>query len=497
MEVDVAKEFTNWVRKSQAADEKRCEEIKMFSAQIEKLNQEFQDVSKDLKRERVAARATQDEAETLKRRLEELQKSVEASSFVLVLIDADGDGYIFKDKYYQTVDGGRKAALDFRELIREYLKKEQPDMSNLPVMVKAFANGDGLSKLLVKGNIIKSPSSLTDFAKGFSQAYDTCDFVLVGSGKDRADVKIKGFFEQFVRNPTCSHVIFGACHDNGYVRVLEEYEQKVFANRVTLLRSFDTGKEFTGLKFPYIQMEKIFRTKPVSYHEPPALRQTLENANSATGSTWANLLSATGDTNGFSVSKKSKDLPSGSVLLNSAEQRIDTELPSRSQNAVNSWHQKTKKANMRYCRTFHLIPGSCDKNTCYSHGPLSEEEKLVFRHELRLERCYNGLQCRDPNCYFGHNCSCTDKRCKLLPEMHNVDTSSIHVSPGPMGYNNSVYKMISKVWAELFNGAQQIYLGFMLFYLIVYCRLESKNNQLRFESNIVEKNYHIILATTH
>lgn len=98
----------------------------------------------------------------------------------------------FKDEYYQTIDGGRQAALNFRESVRGYLKKEQPHLSSLPIVVKAFANGDGLSKLLAKDNIIKPPLSLIDFAKGFSQAYDTCDFVLVGSGKDRADVKIKG-----------------------------------------------------------------------------------------------------------------------------------------------------------------------------------------------------------------------------------------------------------------------------------------------------------------
>lgn len=98
----------------------------------------------------------------------------------------------FKDEYYQKVDGGRQAALDFREAVREYIGKKLPHLSSLPIIVKAYANGDGLSRLLVKANIINQPLSLIDFVKGFSQAYETCDFVLVGTGKDRADVKIKG-----------------------------------------------------------------------------------------------------------------------------------------------------------------------------------------------------------------------------------------------------------------------------------------------------------------
>lgn len=62
----------------------------------------------------------------------------------------------------------------------------------MPIMIKVFAKVDGLAQVLVKIKVIKSPGSLTNFAKGFSQACDGSDFVLVGSGKDRADEKIKG-----------------------------------------------------------------------------------------------------------------------------------------------------------------------------------------------------------------------------------------------------------------------------------------------------------------
>jgi hypothetical protein len=128
---------------------------------------------------------------------------------VLVLIDADADGYIvsifsakdqkmsphvfqFKGDYYKDIDGGRNAALDLEAAVREYLKSSHPDLSSMPIMIKAFANADGLAPLLVRAKLLKSPESLTSFAKGFSQARDASDFVLVGSGKDRADEKIKG-----------------------------------------------------------------------------------------------------------------------------------------------------------------------------------------------------------------------------------------------------------------------------------------------------------------
>jgi hypothetical protein len=244
-----------------------------------------------------------------------------------------------------------------------------------------------------------------------------------------------GVFEQFVRNPTCRHVIFGACHDNGYVRVLEKYEKNAVAERVTLLHSFDTGREFGSLKFQSTKMETIFRTEHVGHLKSPALamRQTLtqENVYVTTDSTWAARLGAAGGTNGVAVSRKIKDLPPGAVLLNAAGQRVDAELPQPPPEALNIWNHKIKKAKMRYCRMHHLHPRGCKGGCGYSHGPLSEEEKLVFRHDLRLERCHVGVECHDAKCFYGHNCSCGKQPCNFFPEMHNVDVTTVHVLPGP------------------------------------------------------------------
>jgi hypothetical protein len=98
----------------------------------------------------------------------------------------------FKDEYYLNPDGGRKAALDLEARVREYLETDKPDLATLPINIKAFANGNGLSKFLLHAKVVQSSSSLWDFVKGFSQAHARSDFVLVGNGKDRADEKVKG-----------------------------------------------------------------------------------------------------------------------------------------------------------------------------------------------------------------------------------------------------------------------------------------------------------------
>ncbi len=70
-----------------------------------------------------------------------------------------------------------------------------PSSAGLPVLVRAFASGEGLPYLLAKAGITKQADShdvLSSFTRSFSQADDMFDFVLVGKGKDRADHKLMG-----------------------------------------------------------------------------------------------------------------------------------------------------------------------------------------------------------------------------------------------------------------------------------------------------------------
>ena len=82
--------------------------------------------------------------------------------------------------------------MDLQARVKEFLGEAKPDLVRLPIIIKAFANADGMSKFLLNTKMIRSPSLLWDFAKGFSQAHALSDFVLVGNGKDRADKKVKG-----------------------------------------------------------------------------------------------------------------------------------------------------------------------------------------------------------------------------------------------------------------------------------------------------------------
>ncbi|SCB65007.1 unnamed protein product [Fusarium graminearum] len=173
------------------AEEGQVARLQALSCQIQELVGKYDDAVRDLESERVARRFTQQDADESRAKYEELQQSMERSSFVLVLIDADADSYIFKDEYYAASEGGTKASLDLRDRVRSFLQANRPDLSDYPIIIKAYANEAGLSHFLVSSGMIKAPRDLVEFAKDFTQASEYTDFLLVGSGKDRADKKIQ------------------------------------------------------------------------------------------------------------------------------------------------------------------------------------------------------------------------------------------------------------------------------------------------------------------
>lgn len=239
-----------------------------------------------------------------------------------------------------------------------------------------------------------------------------------------------GIFEQFIANPTCRHVIFGACHDNGYVRLLERHQNTDAAARVTLLRPFETGKEFAGLTgFQSMRLETVFRSAAVfTRNSPPPAHRKLSAEAQGGGSPPRNPWVTPHPKSPRSVvSRKAEDLPANAIYVNAANQRLDSELPATSPDIVRIWEHKVNTAGMRYCRKYHLQAGRCPGKCGYSHGPLTPGEVLVFRHKVRQEPCHARQPCQDASCFYGHHCSCARPSCKFSAEMHRVDESSVSI----------------------------------------------------------------------
>lgn len=149
------------------------------------------DLQGDLESERTSRQQFQHRTRDLETKLCTLQTSVNKSAFVLVLIDADHDGYTFNDDYItRGADGGQSAARELQKDIQTQLHARGID-ENVLIVVRAFANTEAVSKTLGESGFRDPTVKMARFIQGFNQV-KFCDFVSVGSGKDRADEKIKG-----------------------------------------------------------------------------------------------------------------------------------------------------------------------------------------------------------------------------------------------------------------------------------------------------------------
>lgn len=64
--------------------------------------------------------------------------------------------------------------------------------ADVKVVVRIYANLQGLATVCHRAGIVDHPGKIEEFARGFTRGKTLCDFTDVGPGKDRADGKIAG-----------------------------------------------------------------------------------------------------------------------------------------------------------------------------------------------------------------------------------------------------------------------------------------------------------------
>jgi hypothetical protein len=101
---------------------------------------------------------------------------------------------VFQDEFIREGDtGGRKAAAQLQNEIETWIHREN---KNIPldcrIICRVYANVKGLANVLVRAGIIEEVSFFEEFVRGFTRSKSLFDFVDVGSGKDRADEKMRG-----------------------------------------------------------------------------------------------------------------------------------------------------------------------------------------------------------------------------------------------------------------------------------------------------------------
>ncbi|KAF3057043.1 SKP1-like protein 19 [Daldinia childiae] len=270
---------------------------------------------------------------------------MDVNSFAIAIID--GDGAVFRDDWIRKgEDGGAMAAHQLRDDIKKHLKEAYPDVNieTWHIMVQVVLNLEGLSRKLFSVDLAKSMSELSAFARGFSRAQGLFSFIDVGKGKEQADFKVRETLRLMVHNLQCKHIIFGPCHDKGYIVELRPYQLETSVlNKITLLETTQPPREFSELAFGRVKFNDVFRsellpegwlppTPPPSTNKPNPITPSSVNKTinySAIASSWTSTIPFV---NSF---KKPVATPVKSMMasprkfyfVNALGQRVDGPLP--------------------------------------------------------------------------------------------------------------------------------------------------------------------------
>ncbi|CAN8101948.1 unnamed protein product [Discula destructiva] len=435
----------------QTADNNRNTLVAQLLDGYESLHTENIKMREKLDNERETRMMWQETARNFKKELVQTRLATDSHPFVVMIID--GDGAKFRDDLFRNGDhGGGYAAQELKKQIKCHLQAKFPDTSieNWNIIVHFYANMDGLAKTLASRQILPSWSDLQKFASGFGRANSLFSFVDVGYGKDKADHKCREMLKVMLHVPSCRHVFFGPCRDNGYLTLLEEYKHDAIKEKLTLFTTEPAEPGFLDLGFEIITFPTVFRPEPLNnttnssfrYFVPGGIGiQPFPSADSqdddvsssfAGGSSVSTALSPTSSAGRTSASVPpvttswagtaklgsnvvidlySKKAPAPKlkyVLFNSANQRVDERLPSADHAAMRSLDIKASAQGRNFCNYHHLGNG-CEKgDMCgYQHDAspnLTVAEKLALRHKSRQIVCGDGQWCESPYCLHGHHC---------------------------------------------------------------------------------------------
>lgn len=239
--------------------------LKQLEEQIAQRNQ----LNRDLASERMSRNQFQVESQNFEMSLQKIQQKINEASFIAVLID--GDGAKFADEYIRnpTPDGVSRAAQNLKQAVRDHLN-DYPDPTldlnsdDIPILIRAYANLNGLANSLRLSNVIDRDEDLRLFAEYCTNQRAEFDFVNVGRGKENADSKIRKLLKHYLKNIQCKKIFVACCHDNGYLHDLRGYSDiSDYRKKLVLVETTPAEPGFKALGIPVTRFDKVFRAMPL------------------------------------------------------------------------------------------------------------------------------------------------------------------------------------------------------------------------------------------
>ncbi|KAJ7047512.1 hypothetical protein C8F04DRAFT_1059130 [Mycena alexandri] len=195
--------------------------------------------------------------ETLKDK-EHLQDLVKGHRVVTLI---DGDGAIFSQNFIsQGQQGGHLAACSLSEGILKFLSTNYGTRP-YQLWVYLFYNKRGLMDTFNRVGLCSLNKAFEDFVVGFNQATERFTMVDVGTTKEAADVKLKVHLVDDIQLPQTLKIVFGGCHDGGYISNLNSQITAGYREKLILLKGYtQMAPTIAALDLPLLEIPDLFMT---------------------------------------------------------------------------------------------------------------------------------------------------------------------------------------------------------------------------------------------
>ncbi|KAJ7283789.1 hypothetical protein C8J57DRAFT_1293593 [Mycena rebaudengoi] len=177
-----------------------------------------------------------------------------------VVVLVDGDGAIFScDLISRGQQGGHHAARTLSDSITQHLCATYGTRP-YQLWISIFYNKRGLTDTFGRtAGLASVTHKFDDFVLGFNQAAERFVMVDVGTSKEAADAKLKVHLEDAIRLPQSCKIVFGGCHDNGYIGTLRSQITAGFRDKLILLKGYtQMATEIADLGLPSLTIPDLF-----------------------------------------------------------------------------------------------------------------------------------------------------------------------------------------------------------------------------------------------
>ncbi|KAJ4294590.1 hypothetical protein N0V90_008281 [Kalmusia sp. IMI 367209] len=270
-------------------EERRYELIEELLEKLEKTEAKLAQTELDLNSEQNVRRTLQAEVVEAREREGAMAQRQARRPFALVLIDADADGFLFHDKYLtRKAQGGEALADELLIRTREYLRPQFEDADALDIVVRVYANLEGMANYLVRQDKVRNLGQLRAFSTGFCGRISSFDFIDIGVGKEGSSGrKVRENLSFYTSNTHLRHVIVACSPADLPASLLSN----IPLEKLTLVESMPLPTSLTTLPLRVTKFATLFLPPPSPKSPRPRGRngaqlQLMQQEDPDGGATW-------------------------------------------------------------------------------------------------------------------------------------------------------------------------------------------------------------------